>query len=198
MTEINLLPWRERRQARQRRWFVVGLVASLASAGIVLAGASMRLDARISAERSWNAVLVERVGELDRRLNAVADQRHRNSDLEARIGTLQRLAAQRLDTVRIYDELARVLVPGLRYTALSRRSNAIALRGTADSKNSVSALMRNVERSLWFGPPSLRNIADGADGDGSDGRAVFDLTFNALTVAEHRSVETKGKVSSAP
>ena len=204
MTEINLLPWRERRQARQRRRFVVGLIASLAGAGVVLAGTSMRLDARISAEQSRNAVLVERVGELDRRLAAVADQRHGNSDLEARIGMLQQLAAQRRDTVQIYDELAQVLVPGLRYTTLSRRSDVIALRGTADSQNSVSALMRNVERSRWFGPPSLQNISDGADGaDGADShgydrRAVFDLTFNAVTVAADSSVETKGNMNSAP
>ena len=195
MTEINLLPWRERRQAQQRRWFVVGLVASLASAAVALTGASMMLDARINAEQLRNAALVERVGELDQRLTAVADQRHRNGELEGRIAMLQRLAAERLDTVRIYNELARVLVPGLRYTAISRRSDVIALRGRANSQNSVSALMRNIERSLWFGSPSLQNIADG---DGYDGRAVFDLTFNALIAAEDRSDEANGMVSDAP
>ena len=182
MTAINLLPWREQRRERQRRAFVAGLGASFAAAAAAIMIAALVVGARVDKARENNAGLAAQVVELDDRLAIADDLRRRNADIEARIDTLRRVHAARHDAVRVFDELARALVPGLRYTAVARRDGVVSVQGSADAESSVSAFMRNVGRSAWFSPPSLQNIAD-ADG----AQAVFDLTFTVLDIARREA-----------
>ena len=180
MTTINLLPWRERRRRRRRRAFVGGIAVALLGGVGVVAAAGVLFDERIAQARQDNARSTERLGTLDSELAGLADLGERTADLETRVGAIRRLHAERLATVRVFDELARTLPPGLRYTALARRGRVLSVQGVADAQSSVSALMRNVERSPWFAQPSLQNIAD-AEADGT--HAVFHLTFETVVAA---------------
>ena len=184
MTAINLLPWRERRGQRRRRIFAGSIAASLAAAVGTVAGIGLLLDARIAEARQENARSTERLGVLDSELAGLADLGERAALLETRIGAIRRIQAERRGTLRVFNELARTLPPGLRYTALARRGTAISVRGIADAESSVSALMRSVERSPQFTNPSLQNIADAA---AHGAHAVFHLTFEtALAASEVR------------
>ena len=174
MTVLNLLPWRERRRQRRRRVFVVGMAWSFAAAAAVLGLAWHVTDVAIELAREENARLAEQLAGLDSRLQELAAIERSNAEMAGRITTLRRLDAARLDTVRVFDELARTLPPGLRYTALARRGGVVSVRGTTDAEASVSTFMRNLARSPWFGAPSLQNIGDAADPGGS---AMFDLSF---------------------
>ena len=176
MTVLNLLPWRERRRQRRRRVFVVGLAWSFAAAAAVLGLAWHVTDSAVELAREENARLAERLTGLDGRLLELANIERSNAEVAGRISTLRRLDAARLDTVRVFEELARTLPAGLRYTALARRGGLVSVRGTADAEGSVSTFMRNLARSPWFGAPSLRNIGDAAE---PGGRAMFALSFEA-------------------
>ena len=177
MTTINLLPWRERLRQRRRRTFAASVAASFALAVGIVALAAVFLDNAIAQARQDNVRSVERLGALDSRLAGLADLGMRTAELETRLGAIRRLHATRIDTVRIFDELARTLPAGLRYTALARRGDVVSVQGVAEAQSSVSALMRNVERSPRFAQPSLQNIADAED-DGA--HAVFHLTFETV------------------
>lgn len=181
MTALNLLPWRERRRQRRRRAFVVGLASALAAAVAVLAVAWHVNEGALETARGQNARLAERLAALDSRLLELADIERSSAEIESRISALRRLEAERVDTVRVFAELASTLPPGLRYTALARRGGVISVRGTADAESSVSTFMRNLARSARFGTPSLQNIADAA---GAGGRALFDLSFEAATLSD--------------
>ena len=174
MTTINLLPWRERLGKRRRRVFAGSIAASLVGAVGTVAGIGLLLDARIAEARQDNARSSERLGVLDSQLAGLADLGERTTALETRIGAIRRIQAERRGTVRVFNELARTLPPGLRYTALARRGTAISVHGVADAESSVSALMRSVDRSPQFANPGLQNIADAA---AHGVHAVFHLTF---------------------
>ena len=180
MTTINLLPWRERRGKRRRRVFAGSIAASLVGAVGTVAGIGLLLDARIVEARQDNARSTERLGVLDSQLAGLADLGERTAVLETQLGAIGRIQAERLDTVRVFNELARTLPPGLRYTALARRGTAISVRGIADAESSVSALMRSLERSPEFANPSLQNITDAA---ARGVQAVFHLTFETAPAA---------------
>lgn len=189
MTALNLLPWRERRRQRRRRDFVVGLAVSFAASVVVVAVAWHVTDRAAGAARDENARLTVRLAALDSRLQALANIESGNVEVARRISALRRLDAERLDTVRVFDELASTLPPGLRYTMLARRGGVISVRGTADAESSVSTFMRNLARSARFGAPSLQNIADTAD---SGGRAVFDLSFETASLPDDAAVREPG------
>ena len=181
MTALNLLPWRDRRRQRRRQVFVVGLALSFVAAAVVVGVAWRVTENALEGVREENAGLAERRTALDSRLLELAEIERSNAQTARRIGVLQRLEAERLDTVRILDELARTLPPGLRYTTVARRGGVVLVRGTADAESGVSAYMRNLAGSAWFGAPSLQNIAETAD---PGGPATFDLSFETATVAD--------------
>ena len=89
--------------------------------------------------------------------------------------------------MRLFDELARTLVPGLHYTALARHGQVVAAEGVAESNDRISLLMRNLRDSEWFDAPNLKGIGrsrqrpDAAMGDSAavygEQTATFELTF---------------------
>lgn len=178
MTTINLLPWRERRRQLKRRAFVVGMAASIAGAAALLTVAWLRMEAEIGKVRTANHATAARVADLDDRLQAAAELRDRIVGMDERIATVRGLHGARVDTVRVFDELAGTLAGGVRYTFVARRGRAISVRGLAEAESSVSALMRNLDRSARFGAPILGNIADA----GGQGTVAFDLTFETTGV----------------
>ena len=182
MTTINLLPWRERRRELRRRAFVVGIAASIAGAAVLLAVAWLRLEAEIDTVRVANHGTAVRVRDLDDRLQAAAVLRERIAGTDARIAMVRGLHGARVDTVRVFDELAGTLATGVRYTSVARHGRAISVRGFAQAESSVSALMRNLDRSARFGAPTLRNIADA----GGQGTLAFDLTFDTTDIPGDR------------
>lgn len=182
MTTINLLPWRERRRELERRAFAVGMAASIAGAAVLLAVAWVRTEADIDKVRAVNQGAAARVADLDDRLQAAAVLRDRMAGTDARIATVRGLHDARVDTVRVFEELAGTLAAGVRYTSVTRRGRTISVRGFAEAESSVSALMRNLDRSARFGAPTLGNIADA----GGQGTLAFDLTFDTTDVPGDR------------
>ena len=182
MTTINLLPWRARRRELKRRAFAVGMAASIAGAAALLAAAWLRIEAEIDEVRAANHRTEARLADLDDRLQAGRELRDRIGLMDERIATVRGVHGARVDTVRVFDELAGTLAAGVRYTSLARRGRAISLRGFAEVESSVSALMRNLDRSAQFGAPTLRNIADA----GGQGTVAFDLTFDTTGVPGDR------------
>ena len=187
MTAIDLLPWRQRRRAASRRWFALGIAASVALGGAVLALVWARLDGSLTRLAEENRRLAERVAALDGRVQAAAELRRRLDETESRALEVRRLRALRGHLVEVFETLARAPVPGVRFTTLASRSGAISARGSADAESSVSGLMRNIERSARFSAPTLRNIADAAETAAtSDASVLFDLTFVTVAAeAEH-------------
>ena len=80
--------------------------------------------------------------------------------------------------VRVFDEIVRTLADGVHYAELTMEKQALSVRGTAESNNRISALMRNLNDSDWFAEPNLKSIKeDPANPDYGEKASTFDLTF---------------------
>lgn len=177
IARINLLPWRQRRRDRQRRAFLVQLgIVFAGSAGFVFL-AALVLDGRIASQDARNQFLRSSIGELEREVDAIEAIRRRTDETLERLQALSDLRRDRTGTVRILEELARTVTPGVHYTSVVRRGTHITAAGVARSNNAVSSLMRNLEASTWFEAARLKGIEEIRADDGPGHAAVFELTF---------------------
>lgn len=180
---INLLPWRQRRRDRQRRAFLVQLGAAAAAAASLVLLANVAIDGRIGGQQARNAFLSARIAELERRVDEINGLRKRTDETLGHLETLSRLHRDRAGTVRMLDELARTIPPGVHYTSLVKRGGLVTARGIARSNRDISALMRNLENSECFAHPRLKGIEEVGNTDAG----VFELAF-ATSIAPAEGV----------
>lgn len=158
MATVNLLPWREERRAELRKEFFVitGVVAAIAIA--IVFGWQLVLTAKIDDQNGRNAFLQERINELNRQVKEIADLKQKKAELVSRMEVIQSLQGNRPEIVHIFDELVRTLPDGVFYNDITRNGGSLSIRGTAESNNRVSSLMRQLEASEWFAEPNLTGV----------------------------------------
>lgn len=158
MAQINLLPWREERREEQKREFlaIAGLFAAVA-AGVVFLWFSV-MSSAIDAQNDRNSYLQKRINELNAQVREINEMKKQKKQLIARMEVIQALQGNRPEIVHIFDELVRTLPDGVFYNSIVRKGAVITLRGTAESNNRVSSLMRQLEASDWFTDPNLRMV----------------------------------------
>lgn len=160
MPRINLLPWREALREQRRKQFLQGLLfALLAGLGLVL-GAGVWIDGDIATQEARNERLQEANAELDRQISEIRNLERERRDLLARMQVIQELQGNRPVIVRIFDELVRTLADGVFFTSLQLSGERLAVEGVAESNDRISELMRNLDRSDWFGNPNLQGLRE--------------------------------------
>ena len=174
MAKINLLPWREQRREQQRKEFLV-VLGSVAAAGVLVAVLGhIVITGQITHQNERNEYLRTHIRELDKQVAEIKDLQTRRNQLLDRMKVIQDLQGTRPLIVHIFDEIVRTLPDGVHFRGMERAGQTITIRGTAESNNRVSSLMRRLDASEWFSEPNLKAVtANPRFGDqGND----FDLT----------------------
>jgi type IV pilus assembly protein PilN len=158
MIRINLLPHREeKRKARRQQFYgLIGLVAVLAGL-IILLGYSVVVGC-ISAQESKNDLLKKEILVLDKQIEEIKALKEKTQALLARKQIIESLQRDRAEAVRLLSELVRQMPEGVYLRSLKQDGVKISLSGYAQSNARVSALMRNVEASIWLEKPELVEI----------------------------------------
>lgn len=177
IARTNLLPWRQRRRDRQRRAFAAQLGVVFGACVCLVGLASVVLDGRIGRQDARNRFLVASIGELEQRTDEIERIRQRTEETLGRVQALSGLRHDRTGIARIFQELARTVVPGIHYTSLALRGTHISVQGIARTNTDVSALMRSVEASEQFEAPRLTGIDEIRGNIGAD-QAAFELIFS--------------------
>ncbi|HAK31954.1 MAG TPA: hypothetical protein DCM30_01350, partial [Acinetobacter radioresistens] len=76
-------------------------------------------------------------------------QEQRDAIIE-RMNLIQGLQGKRPVTVRLVDELARVIPANMYLTKFARTGDKFTLEGKAESPNTVAELLRGLEASPWY------------------------------------------------
>ncbi len=177
IARINLLPWRQRRRDRQRRAFLVQLGCVFAGSACLVLPVALVLDGRIARQDARNEFLRASLAELESQADAIDEVRRSTDGTLERLRALTALRRDRDSTVRILEELARTVTPGVHYTSLVKRGGHITAHGVAHSNHAVSALMRSLEASERFEAPRLKGIEEVRANEKADQAATFELTF---------------------
>lgn len=158
MSNINLLPWRDQLRQERKRIFL-GYLALVALLGLMAVALWIHLvDLRIETQQARNTVLTREISALDAQVKEIHELKKRREQVLARMRVIQELQANRPDVVQVFDELVRVIPPGVYLESLSRQGNNISLVGYAESNNRISGFMRSLESSTKFQGPNLTQV----------------------------------------
>lgn len=174
MPNINLLPWREERREELRKEFLVTLGVVALAGALILALVWWAMNAAIDYQRDRNQFIQTHINELDKQVKEISTLKKKRQQMLDRMRVIQDLQGNRPVIVRVFDELARVMPDGVYFNEVKRTGNTLEIRGTAESANRVSSLMRNLDKSEWFKSPNLTQIK----ADPSFGEQANDFTMS--------------------
>lgn len=182
MANINLLPWREEQRRERNRATLFACGVMWAAAALVVFIAMMYMDGRIQYQEDRNAYLQSEINALSKIIKEIEDLKEKRDQLLARMQVIQTLQANRSQIVHVFSDLVTKLPKGVYYDNINKIAGKLSIEGKAQSNGRVSALMRNLDSSDWFGNSSL-NVVDVVDQNGAP------ISKFKVEVKEERSEE---------
>ena len=150
MAKINLLPWRdELRELRKKQFITICVAIALLGMATVL-GTWFYLDQKLDDQEQANQLVMSTNQNLDTQLKTLDGLEERRKTVIERMKLIQGLEGQRPVTVRLLDELVRVMPASVYVTKFSRVGDKFTIEGKAESPNSVAELLRGLEASEWY------------------------------------------------
>lgn len=181
MIRINLLPHREEAKKAKREQFYIltGLVSALGA--IIVFAIYTLIDGQIAAQVSKNDFLKQEIAVLDKELDQIKRLKAQTQALLSRKQVIESLQRDRGETVYLLSEMVKQVPEGVYIRTLKQEGLRVNITGYAQSNARVSALMRNIEASLWMEKPQLVEVKASI----LNGRRINDFNMNfALTRAK--------------
>ena len=158
MVRINLRSWREERDEALQKTFFTSLFITVILAATVVFAAGEYYNEQIQRQAARSSFLTTEINQLKTKLKEIENLKKLKEKRLARLQTIKKLQGDRPLIVRYFDELVRVLPDELHYTSLRRSGDVLNIDGLANRNQNVSTLMRNLNRSPWFGEPNLTTV----------------------------------------
>jgi len=193
---INLLPHREAARKKRREAFNAAVGASVVVGGLLAGGIYLYFQARIDNQSGRNAALQGAIGVLDKQIKDIATIEAEITALRARQKAVEDLQSDRNLQVYLLNELVRQLPDGVYLTDMRQVDQTVTLKGSAQSNERVSELLRNLGNNTpYFAKPQLIEIVTGSVSLGPrDQRRVanFTITVRLLRSSEVQAAATAG------
>lgn len=186
-TRLNLLPWREMRRKEQDRQLLTVAAGAWMLMGLIVLYAFLHVSALNDNQSKRNEFLQQEIARVDNEIKEIADLKKQREALIARMNVIYQLQADRIQVVRVFDELARKLPEGVYLTTFRYAGSDISLQGVAQSNARVSAFMRNLSGSDWFADPELEVINVKEKEKGGD--RVSEFSLKVKQVAKKKPAE---------
>lgn len=167
MILINLLPHREAARKRRKEEFYAHLLLSVLAGALVVGGAYLWYQSMISEQESRNNTLKVAIQKLDEEIKDIAQLQAQIESLRARKQAVEDLQSDRNLPVFMLEELVSQLPDGVYLQSVEQNNLNVLVRGTAQSQERVSELLRNFStKSKWLSRPDLIEIVSGNFRDG--------------------------------
>ena len=196
MILINLLPHREAARKKRREAFNAAIGASMVVGGLLSAGIYLYFQARIDNQAERNAALQGAITVLDKQIKDIATIEAEITALRARQKAVEDLQSDRNLQVYLLNELVRQLPDGVYLTDMRQVDQTVTLKGSAQSNERVSELLRNLGNNTpYFAKPQLIEIVTGSVTLGPrDQRRVANFTISVRLL---RSSEVQAAAAAA-
>jgi type IV pilus assembly protein PilN len=176
MAHINLLPWRESLRQREKQQYLGILFVVAVFVGLIFWFVGVAIEQQISNQQVRNDYLQKEISVLDAQIQKIKTIREAKAEIEQRMALIEQLQTSRNIAPQVFDELARIVPPGVAFRTMVRTGNRIDIDGISDSNNRLSDFMRRLEASKVFTSGVLSSIV--ADTSSSDAVSEFKLTFS--------------------
>jgi len=158
MTEINLLPWRELKREQEKKKFLNYLLGAIIIAGLLLIVVNRSIVEQNDSQSLRNKRIESEIQTFKKQITEIKNLKVLRQGLIARMRIVQDLQATRTLTVRLFDELIKILPDGVYVTRVERKGDRVTLTGFTESNSNISLLMRNIESSQVIQAPQLTEI----------------------------------------
>ncbi len=158
MPHINLLPWREAERTEKQRQFMVIAVGASVLAALLIAFIHIQFTAMINGQNARNKFLQETIKSVEKDIEEIKTLKEDKKALLARMNVIQQLQRSRPEIVHLFEEIAKATPKGVFLLKTSRKGRVLHVEGVANSNDSVSAFMRQLDASLWLTNPKLSVI----------------------------------------
>lgn len=150
MSKINLLPWRDELREQKKKAFIATSVVSAMFAVLAVMLAWFYYAYQVDDQIQANQLVMSSNQSLDAQLKNIEGLKAQRNAVIERMQLIQGLEGQRPISVRLIDEIARVVPDNMYLTKMTRSGNKIIFEGKADNPNTVAELLRRLESSNWF------------------------------------------------
>lgn len=164
MTNINLLPWREKRRSERQKQYQLILALVIIIGFFVTYLLNQYFEVQIENQGQRNVFLVKEIKKLDEKIIEIKELHQTRKQLIERMKLIQDLQGNRPIIVRIFDELVNAVPDDLFLMEAKLKGDQISLQGSSKSNSHVSTFMRNLDLSDWFSAPGLIRVDQSNDG----------------------------------
>ncbi len=161
MPHINLLPWREELRTAKQRQFNTALAGAALVTGLAIVFVHIQMTSMIESQNQRNQFLENTIKKVEKEIEEIRNLKRDKESLLARMEVIQKLQGSRPEIVHLFEEISNATPKGVFLLDAARTGDKLSITGVADSNDSVSAFMRNLDASPWLTNPKL-SIIDSA------------------------------------
>ena len=163
MILINLLPHREAARKRRRDAFNAAIGASVLAGVLMAAAVYLYFQFQLDNQSLRNQTLASAITVLEGQIKEIATIETEITALRARQKAVEDLQSDRNLQVYLLNELVRQLPDGVYLTDMRQVDQTVTLKGSAQSNERVSELLRNLGNNTpYFAKPQLIEIVTGS------------------------------------
>lgn len=191
MIRVNLLPHREERRKAQSKQLgiLAGMVAALGIAVVVLVHGV--IAGYIAVQTDRNEFMKKENTKLDKEIEEIKKLKDEIAALLSRKQVIERLQAERSQSVNLLDQLVRQVPDGVYLKTVKQTGLRVALTGYAQSNARVSTLMRNFGSSPYLENPDLVEIRSAT----VNNKRISEFTMNVSIKRPQLEDASKGGVA---
>lgn len=150
MIEINLLPWREKQQAEQKKRFSFFLMVTGLTIVFALVMVRIYLFFLCTVEMNRHQLLQHEIHLFERKIQEIHLIKEKKEKLMTMLSFVYQLESKKLLVAHLMDELIRVMPDGVRLTELKQQNDLVLLHGYEEIEGAIFQLVKNIEKNSWF------------------------------------------------
>ncbi|MGO1247018.1 MAG: PilN domain-containing protein [Oceanisphaera sp.] len=183
MSNINLLPWRQQLQAKQKRHFMLqlGVACLLSLALLMLAYSHVKQAAQ--AQQQHNIRLQTASTQLDSTLGTIEQLRQQQHALHTKIQVIDKLQQQRHLPVQLFNQLPNWISDDVHLDDVHLSDKGVVISGQAQTHSSLALMIEQIEGSHWLNQPRLSVSATDDATAGSGLPFILQLNIRNLSKA---------------
>lgn len=160
LTRINLLPYREQIEQRQKQHFKTLMLLAFATGIGLSVVAYMGIGAAISKQEERNSFLTQEIEQEDKKLVEIKKLSQEKRNFLDRKQKIEELQHKRFQAAYIVDTLNVLIPEGTQLTSIKvgDNPNTYLINGKATSDNKIAIFMRSIPSTGLFMQPELLSI----------------------------------------
>ncbi|OSI11966.1 PilN domain-containing protein [Neisseria canis] len=160
LMRINLLPYREQIEQRQKQRFKTLMLLAFATGIGLSAVAYMGIGAAISKQEERNSFLTQEIEKEDKKLIEIKKLSQEKRNFLDRKQKIEELQHKRFQAAYIVDTLNVLIPEGTQLTSIKvgDNPNTYLINGKATSDNKIAIFMRSIPSTGLFMQPELLSI----------------------------------------